>query len=134
MFNQTEVKQEVAETTCKREIEIIDNEVLQDTFKTEFKEEPKTESACDTFDFDYLDVKKCPVKAEIEDDVSELVSVPLLWIATSHLCGKGDFVEANPCHQKRLGIAGFAKLYLSYSSVLIDPRALVPVMTRAPAQ
>ncbi|XP_072399598.1 uncharacterized protein [Diabrotica undecimpunctata] len=78
MFNQTEVKQEVDETTCnevkqevgdmacKREIDNEVDEVLQDTFKIEIKEEPTRESTNDTFD--YLDVKKCPIKAEIKQD------------------------------------------------------------------
>uniref|UniRef100_A0A6P7GR31 Zinc finger protein 570-like n=1 Tax=Diabrotica virgifera virgifera TaxID=50390 RepID=A0A6P7GR31_DIAVI len=75
MFNQTEVKQEVAETTCKREIEIIDNEVLldtnEDTFKTEFKDDATreiTSTNTNNDTFDDLDVKKCDIKAKIEQD------------------------------------------------------------------
>ncbi|XP_072399393.1 uncharacterized protein [Diabrotica undecimpunctata] len=82
MFHQTEVKQEVGETTCKREI--IDNEVdevLQDTFKIEIKEEPIMESTDDSFDD--LDNKECHIKAEIEqaedsqnEDVLQVIQNP----------------------------------------------------------
>ncbi|XP_050503044.1 uncharacterized protein LOC114332573 isoform X2 [Diabrotica virgifera virgifera] len=67
MFKQTEIKQEVSETIiCKREIGNEVDDVLQDNFKTEIKEEPIHDSTNDTFD--YLDVKKYPIKAEIEQD------------------------------------------------------------------
>uniref|UniRef100_A0A6P7G249 Zinc finger protein 583-like n=1 Tax=Diabrotica virgifera virgifera TaxID=50390 RepID=A0A6P7G249_DIAVI len=65
--NQTEVKTEFAEITCKREINYEVDEVLQDTFKTEIKEEPIRESTNDKFVY-LLDVKKCPIKAEIDQD------------------------------------------------------------------
>ncbi|CAG9829226.1 unnamed protein product [Diabrotica balteata] len=77
MFNQTEVKHEVGETTCnevkqeigdvacKREIDNKVDEVLQDSFKIEIKEEPTRKSTNDTCD--YLDVKKC-LKAEFKQD------------------------------------------------------------------
>ncbi|CAG9841031.1 unnamed protein product [Diabrotica balteata] len=67
MFNQTEVKQEVGETTCKREIDNEVGDILLDTFKMEIKEEPISEST-NNDTFDYLDVKKCPIKSKIEQD------------------------------------------------------------------
>ncbi|CAG9828128.1 unnamed protein product [Diabrotica balteata] len=65
-----EVKQEVSEGLCKQEIHIDNNDLCDvplDTCKIEIKQEPKRENMYDV-SFDYLDLKECPIKTEIEDE------------------------------------------------------------------
>ncbi|CAG9840647.1 unnamed protein product [Diabrotica balteata] len=61
-----EMKQEATEKTCKTDNETSDGPLDLDGFKIKIKEELKTESAYDAFD--YLDSNVFSVKAEVEQD------------------------------------------------------------------
>ncbi|CAG9835935.1 unnamed protein product [Diabrotica balteata] len=61
-----EIKQEVSEKTCKLEIDNDTCVIPLDTFKIEIKEEPKTETAYQAFD--YLDLNELTVNTEVEGE------------------------------------------------------------------
>uniref|UniRef100_A0A6P7GMG8 Zinc finger protein 26-like isoform X5 n=1 Tax=Diabrotica virgifera virgifera TaxID=50390 RepID=A0A6P7GMG8_DIAVI len=80
-----EVKQEVMEKTCK--IEIVNKEVHDahlDTFKTEIKEEPHTESAQNPFD--NLNYNIYPLNTEIKYDEDKLCHLEVKQTQESFIC------------------------------------------------
>uniref|UniRef100_A0A6P7FYD0 Zinc finger protein 225-like n=1 Tax=Diabrotica virgifera virgifera TaxID=50390 RepID=A0A6P7FYD0_DIAVI len=86
-----EVKQEVMEETCKIEVDHNElNDVLLDTFKSEIKEEPQSETTHHSFD--YLNSEEYPLKTDVKQDEDKLCP---LEVKQSFICEDTPTDECN---------------------------------------